>query len=97
MLFIEENPFEKGFPSNSLPKTFSVKFCPYRALINKVKLKVYLERPIWAKLILKVFGKGFGVTPRGTGRCPKDRGDKSLLAKPFFKRVSLNRKYEIAI
>ena len=34
------------------------------------------------------------MTPRGTGRCPKDRGDRSLLGKPFFKRVFLNKRYK---
>ena len=31
------------------------------------------------------------MTPHSVGRCPKDRGDRSLLGKPFFKRVFLNR------
>ena len=29
---LRETLLKKGSPSNSLPKTFSVKFCPYRAL-----------------------------------------------------------------
>ena len=30
------------------------------------------------------------MTPHSVGRCPKDRGDRSQLGKPFFKRVFLN-------
>ena len=32
------------------------------------------------------------MTPHSVGRCPKDRGDRSQLGKPFFKRVFLNKK-----
>ena len=32
------------------------------------------------------------MTPHSVGRCPKDRGDRSLLGKPFFKRFFLNKK-----
>ena len=30
------------------------------------------------------------MTPHSVGRCPKDRGDRSQLGKPFFNSVFLN-------
>ena len=35
MHIIEGNPFEKGFPSNFLPKTFSIKLPPDRVYREK--------------------------------------------------------------
>ena len=55
---------KKGSPSNSLPKTFSFKFFPDRALRYYLRIaKLFRERPVREKFGLKVFGKGFGEEP----------------------------------
>ena len=45
-------------PSNSLPKTFSVKFCPYRALFTKVIIQSLLGAPYMGKINIKSLWKG---------------------------------------
>jgi hypothetical protein len=57
-VILRETLLRKGSPSNSLPKTFSIKFSPYRALHKMWKPVIYWERPVWAKFSYKVFGKG---------------------------------------
>jgi len=55
---------KKGSSSNSFPKTFSINFSPERAL--PVKLPVFtffVERPLRGKILLKVFGRGYGGEP----------------------------------
>jgi len=48
-----------ALPSNSLPKTFSINFAPQRALpVILLVFTSYVERPLWGKILLKVFGKG---------------------------------------
>ncbi len=51
MSITEGNPFEKGFPSGSLPKTFSLNLRPIGCY------------PMGLEFILKVFGRGFGRKP----------------------------------
>ena len=41
------------------------------------------ERPVRGIFILKIFGRGVGVTPYSAGRCPQDRGYQPLLTEPF--------------
>ena len=45
-------------PSNSFPKTFSVKFCPYKALIHKVRIHSLLGAPYTGKINIKSLWKG---------------------------------------
>ena len=49
---------KKGSSSNSFPKTFSVKFCPYRALFTKVKTQSLLGAPYMGKINIKSLWKG---------------------------------------
>ena len=61
---LRETLLKKGSPSNSLPKTFSFKFFPDRALLKYYKpCNSFGERPVREKFGLKVFGKGFGGEP----------------------------------
>ena len=45
-------------PSNSLPKTFSVKFCPYRALQVNYEFLLQERAPYMGKIIIKSLWKG---------------------------------------
>jgi len=61
---LRETLLKKGSPSNSLPKTFSINFAPDRALPELLLFFTFIvERPIRGKILLKVFGKGFGEEP----------------------------------
>ncbi len=52
---------KKGSSSNSFPKTFSFNFSPTGCTLRNVlfSLLIYVH-PVGLKLILKVFGRGFG-------------------------------------
>ena len=74
----------KGSPSNSLPKTFSIKFSPYRALHKMWKPVIYWERPVWAKFSYKVFGKGVrGDSPQCGEMSRSDRGARLRQRRTF--------------
>ncbi len=62
---LRETLLKKGYPSNSLPKTFNLNFAPmgYSPDMKRVSLSFQREYPIGAKFGLKVFGKGFGGEP----------------------------------
>ena len=82
--------------SNSFPKTFSAKFCPYRALFNKVKSQSLLGAPYMGKINIKSLWKGVrGQAPHSVGRChASDRGDRlrqrNLSSERFPPITSIN-------
>ncbi|MGB4091225.1 MAG: hypothetical protein WBK46_04690, partial [Ruminococcus flavefaciens] len=48
----------------SFPKTFSINFSPERALpVILLVFTSFVERPLRGKILLKVFGRGFGGEP----------------------------------
>jgi len=88
MLIVERTPFEKGASLKLSPENFCFYFSPYRARTGKKKtcnIQVALYK---GKNQIKVFGKGFGVTPRSAGRCPKDKGARLRQRNPFLRKGS---------
>ena len=64
-VLLRETLLKKGCPSNSLPKTSNLNFCPigYSRYQNKAEDFYVLEYPMGQKFGLKVLGKGAGGEP----------------------------------
>ncbi len=74
LLFLRETLLKKGYPSDSLPKTFG---CFSVLVIGHMSYNQYA-------IILKVFGKGFGEEPFLRKVCPEKSNVSNKVMMLFF-------------